>query len=237
MMKELLFTGRGPGLGVTNTGAYFVTDKDLVIIDCSQLGFVKLSEMDLSIYERIFILQTHTHGDHDSGIGLLVQHCWWKLNNKKLQIVAPSKKVELITRFVLEEKEGNEPEWFNICTVAELDEKFFLQAVLTEHSPQLAGKCFGYELNVNGQHVVYTGDTITLDPFIPLLKEGSILYVDVGGTFSKDIHLELKPTLPQLIELAKWNIKVYLMHMNPKQEADAKELIKKMPNISLVPLG
>ena len=40
-------------------------------------------------------------------------------------------------------------------------------------------KCYGYVLTVAGKTVVYTGDTRTLEPFLPYLHPGSFIYLNL----------------------------------------------------------
>jgi len=225
------FLGRGAGFSDLHTSAYFTTRQNFVVIDCPSSAFIQLKKMDFSSYKNIYVLVTHTHGDHIGSLGLFLQFTYWVLK-KKILIVAPSKEVEADICTVLT-IEGNETDWYNICTANQVNEDFLFQPILTSHSPQLKGKCFGYELNVNGVHYVYTGDTSTLEPFIPLLKRDSVLCVDTSVYYGL-IHLKLEDALEQFIILAEKGVQIYLMHLD--DEVKATELIQGLKNITIAPL-
>ena len=175
----LNFFGRGSGFADEHTSAYFSTGtKEMVIIDCPVSTFQKIKHIDLTDCEKFYILVTHTHGDHVGGLGLFVQYAFFVLK-KPVIIVAPSKAVadDISTILTIE---GNEPSWCELVTVADAKDKtWFGDCILTKHAPELDGKCFGYRLLVDNMNVVYTGDTSTLEPFMPYLTEKSVLYVGV----------------------------------------------------------
>ena len=84
---------------------------------------------------------------------------------------------------------------------------------------------------MNGEDVLYTGDTCTLEPFLPYLRKGFLLYVDTSVHYGM-VHLKLDCALPELIKLTKQGVKVYLMHLDDVESAE--EIIKDIPNISIV---
>ncbi len=97
----------------------------------------------------------------------------------------------------------------------------FIKFIHTNHVAKVMD-CYGFSAQINGAHIVYTGDTKSLDHFIPYLHEGSILFTDasiVGGA-----HLKLEDNLPLLIKLSNEGINVYLMHLD--NEAEIRKIIK-----------
>lgn len=229
----LKFFGRGSGFADEHTSAYFSTaNKEMVIIDCPVSTFQKLKHIDLKDCEKFYVLVTHTHGDHVGGLGLFVQYAFFTLK-KPVTIVAPSTEVanDILTILTIE---GNDPSWCELVTVADVEEKeWFGDCVLTKHSPQLENKCFGYHLTVDGENVVYTGDTSTIVPFLPYLVEGSILYVDTSVYYGM-IHLKLEEALDDFEALNKRGVKVYLMHLD--DVAAAEKIVADYPDIEVVTL-
>lgn len=209
----LNFLGRDSGFGNNHTSAFFFTESnDIVVIDCPISTFQKLRKTDLTDHEHIYVLITHTHGDHIGGLGLFVQHVFFNLH-KKVTVVAPSKEVANDLQTVLT-IEGNETEWYHLITSDFLsEENWFVSCVLTEHSPQLAGKCFGYVFIISGRAVVYTGDTSTLKPFEPYFPMCNELYVDTSVHYGM-IHLKLEDALTDFIGLSEKGTEIFLMHLD-----------------------
>lgn len=230
-MALLKFLGRGAGFADEHTSAYFTTEvKEMVIIDCPISTFQKMKHIDLTDYEKFYILVTHTHGDHVGGLGLFVQYAFFVLK-KPVTIIAPSKAVadDISTILTIE---GNELSWYELVTVADVTNKaWFGNCILTKHAPQLEGKCFGYNLIVDDTNVVYTGDTSTLEPFMPYLTDDSALYVDTSVYYGM-IHLKLEDALENFLALNQKGIKVYLMHLDDALVAE--KIVADYPDIEVV---
>ena len=216
--RLLLFLGRGSAFSDEHNSAFFTEDNDLILIDCPASSFQKVKKMNWEQYRDIFILITHTHGDHAGGAGMMLQYVWFASGmKKKVTIVAPSEEVREDMLLLLMRIEGCEKEWFNIITAGELHKKWFTAAVPTVHVEPLKGRCFGYHLNIHGSNVVYTGDTSSLDAFVPLLGEGSVLYTEAAFYKSK-AHLHLEQMLPEFIRLTERGVRVCLMHLDNEEE-------------------
>lgn len=227
----LKFLGSGSGFADQHNSAYFPTgNNEMVIIDCPVSTFQKLKHTDLSDYKHFYLLITHTHGDHVGGLGLFVQYAFFTLK-KTVTVVAPSEAVakDISTLLAIE---GNEPSWCELITAKDVTSKpWFSDCILTKHSPQLENKCFGYRLTVDGKNVVYTGDTSTLEPFIPYLTSGSLLYVDTSVYYGM-IHLKLEDALDDFLMLNSKGVKVYLMHLD--DSAAAEKMVSGYPDIEVV---
>ena len=232
----LKFLGNETGFGKNHTSAYFVTEEnDIVIIDCPVSAFHKLKEMGVSRYNTIYVLITHTHGDHVGGLGLFVQYAYFVLQ-KEVVIVAPSKTVkeDIETLLMIE---GNECLWYHLTTADKIakEKNWLVTSILTEHSPQLSGKCFGYQLLVEDKNVVYTGDTSTLTHYYPYLSKRTELYLDVSVHYGQ-IHIVLNEELiHEFIPLIQKNIKIYLMHLDSIKEAE--KIVEEVPNVNVILLN
>ncbi|MCL2740455.1 MAG: MBL fold metallo-hydrolase [Oscillospiraceae bacterium] len=215
MQKELIFFGRGGAFSKSKNynSAYFETDDSFVIIDCPMTTTEKLLEMDLN-NKKPYILVTHTHSDHIGGIGMLAFACKFR-KNIKINLVVPSQEIldNLKTYLKIE---GVKEELYNICRADELDKEFLVKAIKTDHVEDFDS--FGYQLNVNGVNVIYTGDTNTLEPFLPYLSEGSRLYTEIA-TNKNLVHLYFEDAKETIEELVKNGVKVYFMHLADEEEA------------------
>lgn len=230
----LKFFGRGSAFNCNNhTSAYFTTaDNDFVIIDCSITTLEKVQHLDLTPYKNIYVLITHIHGDHVGGLDLFVQYAYFALN-RTITIVAPCDIVrdELLT--ILKIKARN-TSWFELITTDELlGKEWFKKSILTLHTPLLNNECFGYNLIVDGQNIIYTGDTTTIVPFLPYLTEGSILYVDTS-VYNNPVHLSLEAALDDFLVLNKKGVKVFLMHLDNVEKAE--KMVALYPDINVVTL-
>lgn len=227
----LNFLGRNSGFGDEHTSAFFFTESnDIVVIDCPATTFQKLRKTDLSNHEQIYIPITHTHGDHIGGLGLFVQHVFFNLH-RTVTIVAPSQRVAADIQTVLT-IEGNQPEWYDLITADKLaEENWFVDCILTQHAPELNGKCFGYKFIVSGKVVVYTGDTSTLNPFEPFLERCDELYVDTSVHYGM-IHLKLEDALADFIRLTQNGTEVFLMHLDDVESAE--KIAADFPGIKVV---
>lgn len=229
---ELTFLGRETGLAENHTSAYFVTDKDeLVVIDCSVSAFQKLKQLRLPNYEHIYVHITHTHGDHVSGLSLLVQYMYFK-HAKTITIISPSSAVKDDIQTLLR-IEGCASDWYTLTTAEDFEKKWLCATILTHHTPQLEGKCFGYVFDINGKTIVYTGDTNTLEPFEVDIEHCDELYVDVCINKSP-AHLHIDNVIDKIVDLAERETQVYLIHLDDVETA--KKLIAYIPNIEVVPV-
>ena len=218
----LKFLGRGSAFNAPHNSAYFVSGNELVLLDCSMSAFASLKEKDLSTYDRIYVLVTHTHGDHVSGIGMLVDYLFFT-SKTPVTVVAPSAEVREDLKFLLSRLEGCDDSWYELTESGELDKEWLTGAVPVTHSEELKGRCFGYCLKIEGKTVVYTGDTNTLAPFEGYLLDGAVLYTEVSAHRS-GVHLYCEDLAGQIRDLTSRGVKVFLMHLDDEEKI--KEIMK-----------
>lgn len=229
---KLKFLGRDTGFGDVHTSAYFTSDDELVIIDCPVSTFQKLKHSDLSKYKKVYFLITHTHGDHIGGLGLTIQYFHFVLK-KKVTIIAPSI-LTLNDITTLLKIEGVNFSWYKVLDCFHFPykgKKWSVKSIFTTHSPNI--RCFGYRINLNGHLIVYTGDTNTLSPYIPVSYENYYCELYVDTCVSKNpVHLNLEESLPQFLKLISDGCHIYLMHLDDANEA--QKLIANFENIEIV---
>ena len=66
----LTFLGRGSAFTDEHNSAFFVENDELVLIDCAMSSFEKLNDMNMTLFKHIYVLVTHTHGDHSGAVAV-----------------------------------------------------------------------------------------------------------------------------------------------------------------------
>lgn len=207
-MKKLTFLGIDTGFGINNNAAYVEDGDKLIIIDCGGTVFSELFKKDqetgfLKNKKEIEVVITHMHDDHTGSLSTLIYYIVFKLG-KSIKLVAKCKNLK--ERLLMT---GLREEDF------EISEDKDIEFIETVHSAGL--DCYGFKMDVDGKKIIYTGDTATLDPFIPYLDGCAELYTDVTYAPSK-VHLDLRENLDLLKEISNKGIDVYLMHIDNEQE-------------------
>lgn len=222
----LQFFGKGSAFSDDNTCAYFVHQQDMVIIDFSQAAFPKFRRLDFSAIQTIYILVTHTHGDHISGIGTLIHYAYHVLHLPVI-VAAPTPKMIECLKVLFDKIEGCHPCAYTVIYTDQLHKDWFIAAIPTEHTDTHAGNCFGYGLWEDNVLTVYTGDTNTLKNFITFLTNMPAsrkrLYTEISY-YNKKVHLHINDHLPELLRCQQQGVEVFLMHLD--NEALIREAIK-----------
>ena len=208
----LKFLGRGSAFTDEHNSAYFVRNDELVLIDCPMSTFMRLNDRNLAIFDHVYVLVTHTHGDHVGGIGMLIDLLEFSVKTP-ITIVAPSKEVEADLFYLISRIEGCSSSWYDLISVEDLEKDWFVCSIPTTHTEELRGKCFGYCLNIDGKNVVYTGDTNTLIPFEKYLQKDTYFYCEMSA-YKSPVHLYCTDMVDKIKELVDSGIHVYLMHMD-----------------------
>jgi len=206
----LTFLGKDSGFGENNNSTYVEDNNNLYIIDCGFSTFnVIKDKFDFKKYTSINIIITHLHNDHAGSLSQLILYLWF-VYSIKVNVICKCDKIKEYLNIT-----GTPNEAYDLKDSLEN-----LKFIRTEHTKYL--DAYGFKIIINEKNIIYTGDTNTLEPFIPCLDNASELYIDVskfGGAHIKidDIYKELKT-------LKKKGINIYLMHL------DDKEYINKITN-------
>ena len=230
----LKFLGRRSAFHEEQNNAYFVDGDRMVLIDCAMDGFHKIRRMGPEKLAKLYlaeeaddddtaekrirefvVLVTHTHGDHVGGVPMLIHYAYYVLK-MPVTVIAPSEEVRTDIACLLDRLEGCAPGGYRLTTVDEADYEWLKCAILTKHAPELDGRCFGYQLTLGGRNVIYTGDTCTLDPFLPYIDEGTVLYTEVSA-FDTPVHFYVGSLLQKEEYLKAKKAEVYLMHLDDQE--------------------
>lgn len=198
--KLLTFLGKDSGFGEKNNSAYIDLKDKLILIDCGFTVFGDIRKnFDLSKYSTIEVIITHLHNDHAGSLSQLILYAWF-IYHKKVTVYT-----NCINMKIYLEITGTPTESYEIKNKAEN-----LKFIKTEHVDYI--DAYGFELNINGTKIVYTGDTRTIEPFLPYIDDCNELYIDVskyGGA-----HVKIDDVDELLKDISKKGVKVNLMHID-----------------------
>lgn len=216
----LKFLGRGSAFSDENNSAFFIKGDKMILIDCAMTAFNKVRKMDLQNISGIDIIVTHTHSDHVNGIALLIDYCRF-VSKIPITVIAPSEQVRTDLKYLISVLDGCGDDWYSLITADEYNFGIIKAVIPTKHADQLDGKCFGYNLDIDGVNVVYTGDSRTIEPFLPYLHEGTYLYMEISS-YRSMVHMCVDDMLPFIKSTTEEGVNVFLMHLD-----DEKDIISK----------
>lgn len=209
-MCTLQFLGVGSAFSESHTAAFFENEEDFVLIDCSMLHVPTILTLPGFKHKNTYVLITHTHGDHVSGLGTLVHYCKYVLD-KTITIIATLPEISYSLKLLLNFVEHCDPSAFNLIFPYKLrDKDWFVTVIPTSHTE--AGHSCGFALDLE-KPVIYTGDCNSLEPFKDYLTSGVCLYTEISACKS-NTHLFYEDVLDYLKELTKQDVEVYLMHID-----------------------
>lgn len=208
MSQTLTFLGGDSGFGENNNSAFYIMGNKLILIDCGFAIFNKVKNI-LNEFEEIDVIITHLHNDHAGSLSQLIMYAYFVLG-KTVNVISKCEKI-----YDYLDITGTPKESYNIYNCAE-----YVELIKTEHVKELDS--YGMNLKLNNNNIIYTGDTCSLDSFLPYIKNADELYVDISK--SSDVHLKISETIDQLDEIHNNGTEVFLMHV------DDKEYVKKYIN-------
>lgn len=208
MDKTLTFLGGDSGFGENNNSAFYVMGNKLILIDCGFAIFNKIKDT-LNQFDEYDVIITHLHNDHAGTLSQLIMYVYYVLG-KTVNVIS---KCEKIVDYL--DITGTPKDSYSVYNATE-----YVQLIKTEHVKELDS--YGMNLKLNDRNIVYTGDTKTLDSFLPYIGNADELYVDVSK--SSDVHLKISEIINQLNEINNNGTEVYLMHV------DDEDYVKKYVN-------
>ena len=215
---NLNFLGTDAGFGKKNTSAWLVSpDNRLILIDCGATVFTELLKRGLldKEWDGIDVIVTHLHLDH---VGSLSQLGLFSYFNKKMPINVITKCKDIDTFLTITDMKQNDcvPGFPKVRYTREnLYDVVFIPA---QHSTGIDSYGFympAFDEKQNG--FVYTGDTISLDTFLPYLEKGKATKLYTDASISGGVHLKLTDNMNLLRQLVKDGIEVNLMHLDNKE--------------------
>lgn len=204
-MKEgtLTFIGRDSGFGNKNNSAYFEDSKTLTLIDCGFTVFEDIKDrFDFKKYDEINIIITHLHNDHAGSLSQVILYLYF-IYNKKVTVIS---KCERIKEYL--DITGTPEDSYEIKTGTEN-----VSFIKTEHVKYL--DAYGFRININDKEIVYTGDTSTIEPFLPYIENADELYIDssrYGGA-----HIKIEDNIEILNKIKEIGTEIFLMHIDDKE--------------------
>jgi len=196
----LTFLGKDSGFGENNNSAYIENNNNLYIIDCGFTVFnIIKNKFSFNKYNSINIIITHLHNDHAGSLSQLILYLWF-IYNIKVNVICKCTKIRDYLSIT-----GTPNEAYNL-----IDSLENLEFIKTEHTKHLDS--YGFYLKINEKNIIYTGDTSTLEPFIPYLNIANEFYVDVskfGGA-----HLKINDIYEQLRKIKQNGTNIHLMHLD-----------------------
>lgn len=199
----LTFIGNDSGFGEKNNSAYFEKNNDLFLIDCGATVFNEIkNKFDFKSFKNINIIITHLHNDHAGSLSQFILYMWF-IFKKKVNVISNCIHIKEYLEIT-----GTPPESYVIK-----DKLDNLKFIKTKHTDFL--DAYGFIIDINNKKILYTGDTVNLDSFMPYLNTINELYIDVskfGGA-----HIKVDDVLDILKDLKNRNIKITPMHMDDKE--------------------
>lgn len=200
--STLNFLGSDAGFGDNNNSAYIEIDNKLIIIDCGITVFnILKNKFKFSRYKEIEIIITHLHNDHAGSLSQFILYLWY-IYNIKPKVISACKNMKEYLKIT-----GTPDESYTL-----LNNTNNIKFIRTEHAKEL--DCYGFIIYVNNKNIIYTGDTKTLEPFMPYIENADELYVDVSK--NGGVHLKFDDIKQDLTMIKHHGTNVHLMHIDDR---------------------
>jgi len=168
-MEKVIFLGTSRCLPTRlreNTSLYFINGKNDLLVDCGGISYHKFLKAAIDTNNLKYLVVTHFHPDHCSGVPLFINSLWLSERTKPLIILGLSYVIQGIKSLLqvmgYSSWKGLFPIIFqeilsDFGEVAINSEEFRLSTCSTEHAiPSIAVR---YESHRTKKIVVYTSDT------------------------------------------------------------------------------
>lgn len=161
-MDIIRFLGCGsafnPLLG--NTSAYFKKGNTLFLIDAGETVFSGLFKRKLlESCEKIYILITHTHGDHIGSLPSIISYSYYILG-KRVSIIYPDESLRELLDLM-----GISGDAYEMITDKRMSiEDIFIQAIEVKHEEAI--RCYGYLLKGGDKEIFYSGDSYEIPELV-----------------------------------------------------------------------
>ena len=189
-MEKLNFIGIGGATTIELGGnCCYIKDSDnLLIIDACEEATKKLVDVNaFNGINNIYIIITHTHYDHVSGLGILLWYCNFYLRITPKIIYNDETYKQTLSDLL--RITGVEDKFYSFINESDLNLSFTVNMKPTNHVSYL--QCFGIMFEDNLGKYYYTGDTKDIDYIRSLSEDTSIktIYCEVA-TESYDAHIK-----------------------------------------------
>lgn len=225
---ELKFLGYGSAYKseYSNTSAYLIQEKKLLLIDCGEMVFSKIKNLrTYKCANTIFVMITHTHPDHVNGLS---EFCFYNffVQNKMTYIIYPDGDEDFSFRnpiATLLSVNGVDESIYRFVSDAALSSYYSsfknVYYVPTRHMDDMDAYSIIFE-EEDGCINLYTGDTNSteiIEDIISLVSDGKFnlgrIWSEVSlYTYYKTPHLYYKKLIDAVPE--EYRDKVYCMHFD-----------------------
>lgn len=196
--------------------AYIKEDNKILFIDCGLDSFDKILKYKLlENIDEIYVVVTHTHGDHVGSLATFIQYAAIILNIKvKIIDNSPSFTANLVT---LLDIMAVDKSYYELVSEKDINLSFTITLKKTTHTPML--ECYSIIFEKNNKKTLYTGDSNDIEYLKLAVNDPTFekIYTEIGEYAS--VHMDYK----EIINLNK--NKIVLMHI------EGPELMEKIKDL------